>query len=147
MNIYIAAKYKRRFELRELAEQLKAAGHVVTSQWLWNAEEEKNTIREAAQMDVDDVMRADTLVFFGEPQASENRGGGRWFEFGMAHACGMRTIAVLNMDPTHGGHDHLPIGHESVFTALPEVELVYSKEELLKLLGVGAGKAAEKADA
>ena len=70
----------------------------------------------------------------GEPQASENRGGGRWFEFGYAHALGHRTIAVLDLDPRKGGHDHLPPGHESVFTALPDVELVTSWDELVNQL-------------
>lgn len=134
-SIYIAAKYQRRFDLRPVAEQLQALGHDLTCQWLWNGEEQK-TIQEAAIMDVEDVRRADILVFIGEPQASENRGGGRWFEFGMAHALGKRCIAVLDLDPTQGGHDHLPIGHESVFTALPDVELVTSQDELVKLLAM-----------
>nr|QIG67116.1 DUF4406 domain-containing protein [Rhizobium phage RHph_TM26] len=133
-NIYIAAKYQRRFDLRPLAEELKALGYEITAQWLYNGEEQK-TITEAAIMDLQDVERADTLIFIGEPQASENRGGGRWFEFGLACAWGKRTIAVLDYDPTKGGHDHLPIGHESVFTALPSVETVGSGDELLKLMG------------
>lgn len=133
MKIYIAAKYQRRFDLRPLAHKLAEAGHEVTSTWLWNGEEGK-TITDAAVMDMDDVKRADCLVFIGEPQASENRGGGRWFEFGAAWALGKRTIAVLDMDPSKGGHDHLPIGHESVFTALPGVVTVTSQESLLDFL-------------
>lgn len=133
-NIYVAAKYQRRFDLRELAEHLMAQGHDVTAQWLWDGEEGK-PIEEAAAMDVDDVRRSDVLVFVGEPQFSENRGGGRWFEFGMAHALGKRCVAVLDMESGKGGHDHLPEGHESVFTALPDVEVVCSQDELLELLG------------
>lgn len=133
-SIYLAAKYAKRNEgLRDLGEALQGLGFEVTANWLWDGEEGK-TIQQAAVMDVEDVRRADTLVFFGEPQASENRGGGRWFEFGMAHALGKRCIAVLNLDPTKGGHDHLPIGHESVFTALPDVEVATSIEELMDLL-------------
>ena len=131
-SIYIAAKYQRRFDLRPMAEQLQDLGHEITAQWLWNGEEGK-PIQEAAIMDVEDVRRADILVFIGEPQASENRGGGRWFEFGMAHALGKRCIAVLDLDPTRGGHTHLPIGHESVFTALPDVEVVPSWAELVDM--------------
>lgn len=133
-SIYLAAKYAKRNEgLRDLGEALQGLGFEVTANWLWDGEEGK-TIQQAAVMDVEDVRRADTLVFFGEPQASENQGGGRWFEFGMAHALGKRCIAVLNLDPTKGGHDHLPIGHESVFTGLPDVEIVTSQEELVQLL-------------
>jgi nucleoside 2-deoxyribosyltransferase len=130
-SIYIAARYDRRFDLRAVAGLLQAQGHEVTAQWLWDGEEKCRTITEAAVMDVEDVRRADVLVFIGEPQASENRGGGRWFEFGMAHALGKRCIAVLDLDPTRGGHTHLPIGHESVFTALPDVEVVTSWAELV----------------
>lgn len=129
-SIYIAAKYQRRFELRPTADALKRLGYNITAQWLWDAEEGK-TISQKAIMDVEDVRRADCLVFIGEPQASENRGGGRWFEFGMAHALGIRCIAVLDLDPAKGGHDHLPIGHESVFTGLPNVEIVTSLDELV----------------
>lgn len=139
MKIYIAAKYQRRFDLRPLAEMLQALGCEITAQWLWDGEVNK-TIQQAAVMDVEDVRRADTLVFIGEPQASENRGGGRWFEFGMAHALGKRCIAVLDLDPTKGGHDHLPLGHESVFTALPDVELVTSQEELLHIMAMEAAR-------
>lgn len=133
-SIYIAAKYDRRQTgLRDLAAALEVLGFGITSRWLYDGEEGK-TIQEAAVMDVEDVRRADILVFIGEPQASENRGGGRWFEFGWAHAQGTRCIAVLDLDATKGGHDHLPIGHESVFTALPDVEIVTSQDELIQLL-------------
>lgn len=134
MRVYIAAKYARRFELRDLVETLAIAKVESTAQWI-DGDEEGKTITEAAVMDYEDVRRADVLIFIGEPQASENRGGGRWFEFGLAHAMGKRCIAVLNMDPSKGGHDHLPIGHETVFTALPDVEIVTSIEELIELLG------------
>ena len=135
-SIYLAARYASRNEgLRTLGEHLIDLGFQVTANWLWGSEEGK-TIQECAVMDVEDVRRADTLVFFGEPQASENRGGGRWFEFGMAHALGKRCIAVLNLDPTVGGHVHLPIGHETVFTGLPDVEIAHSVDELLILLNL-----------
>lgn len=134
MKVYLAAKYQRRFELRPLAEQLQAAGHEVTAQWIWDGEEKCRTITEAAEMDVADVLRADCLVFFGQPQASENRGGGRWFEFGLAYQAGKKLIAVLDMTKGLGGHDHLPPGHESVFTALPEVTTVTHWRELVDML-------------
>ncbi len=132
-SIYIAAKYAKRFELKPLAEKIQEMGIEVTSTWIWRGEEGKD-IRDAALMDVADVRRADGLVFIGEPQASENRGGGRWFEFGLAYALNKWCFAVLDTDPTRGGHDHLPIGHESVFTALPEVEIFASTNELLLAL-------------
>lgn len=138
-KIYIAAKYARRLTgLRDLAAALKVLGYEITAQWLEDAEDGPDHIQDCAIRDVEDVRRADILVFIGEPQASENRGGGRWFEFGWAHAYGLRCIAVLDLDPTKGGHDHLPIGHESVFTALPDVEIVTSFDELIQLLAAEA---------
>lgn len=133
MKIYIAAKYHKRHDLRPLAETLERLGHKLTCRWLWDGEEGKS-IQEAATMDVQDVLRADCLIFIGEPQASENRGGGRWFEFGLAYGIMKRCIALLDMDPTVGGHSHLPIGHESVFTALQDVQVVRSEDELLDVL-------------
>lgn len=134
MRIYIAAKYQKRFELRALAEEIRLLGHELTCRWLFDGEEGKG-IEAAAAMDVEDVNRSDCLIFVGEPQASENRGGGRWFEFGLAYAGGINCIALLDMDPTVGGHSHLPLGHESVFTALPEIDVVNNTDDLLKLLG------------
>lgn len=133
MKIYIAAKYHKRQELRPLSEALRFLGHEMTSRWIWDHEEGK-TIADAAIIDVEDVLRADCLIFIGEPQSSKNTGGGRWFEFGLAYGKEKRLIAVLNMDSTVRRHERLPLGHESVFTALPEVEIVRSKEELLSLL-------------
>lgn len=109
-KVYIAARYDRRFELRFAANAIRSNGHEVTAQWLDNAEEEKETEAEAAQMDVDDVLRADTVLFIGEPKGSANRGGGRWFELGLAYAYGKRIFFV----PGEGGS-------ETVFTALPEI--------------------------
>lgn len=133
MKIYIAAKYQKRFELRALAEEIRLLGHELTCRWLFDGEEGKG-IEAAAAMDVEDVNRSDCLIFVGEPQASENRGGGRWFEFGLAYALDKHCIALLDMDPTVGGHSHLPLGHESVFTALPNVQLVTSEDDLLRIL-------------
>lgn len=133
MKIYIAAKYQKRHELRHLAWKLSNLGHDITSQWLINAEEGKG-IQEAAIMDFEDVMRCDCLIFIGEAQSSHNNGGGRWFEFGLAYGTGKRCIALLDLDPKVGGHSHLPIGHESVFTALPNVQIVTSEKDLLEIV-------------
>lgn len=109
MKVYLAAKYDRRFQLREIRDKLVAEGIEVTAQWIDNAEESKG-MAEAAQMDLDDIDRADTVVFFGLPKGSENTGGGRWFEFGYAYAKGKPCMAILHES-----------GHESVFSALPSV--------------------------
>lgn len=133
MRIYLAARYARMEEIRGYGEQLEAAGHIVTSQWIKGKEEGGKGAKAAAQMDIDDVLNAEAIIFFGEPRGSANRGGGRWFEFGLAFASGHRLIAVLDMsgDATH---DHNEPGHESVFTHLDEVEKFTSFHELLEVL-------------
>jgi hypothetical protein len=116
MKVYIAAKYSRRYELRALRDALQVMGHPVTAQWLDNAEESKG-LAQAAEMDVDDVLRADALLFMGEPRGSQNRGGGRWFEFGVAYQAGKVCYVICppSSDPSDERRD------ESVFTHLPSV--------------------------
>lgn len=123
MNIYIAAKYGKRFELRDLADLLRNQGHEVTSRWIENGEETAMTAQYAAQMDIDDIDRADLVLFLAEPVGSLNTGGGRYFELGYALAMGKRLVAVQPGDPqpTSDGRYR---SHEVVFLAHPAVHLV-----------------------
>lgn len=134
-KIYIAASYRRKDEMRALADRLEMYGHEVVARWINGAEEGKD-IEAAAAMDFEDVCMCDTLIFIGEPQGSEIRGGGRWWEFGAAYALDKRCIAWLNTEavPDLGDRTHLPPGHESVFTALGDVMIVKSYEELVEEL-------------
>ena len=136
VKVYIAAKYARRFELRALAAALKAHGVEITARWLDNGEEEAAGPAEAGQMDVDDVARADALVFIGEPHGSKNTGGGRWFELGLAYAYGKRCLVLLAPQPEErvaamGGTE---ADHESVFTSMPYFEKYHSQEEIMQAL-------------
>jgi hypothetical protein len=112
-------------EMRGHAETLRAAGHTVTSRWVYGSETERgedqseSTAVRASKMDIADVLEAETILFFGEPRGSSNRGGGRWFELGLAYASGLRCICVLNMND-EAVHDHNESGHESVFTHIFE---------------------------
>lgn len=138
MNIYIAGKYGRRLDddVRKFRRDLEDLGHVITAQWLDNAEESKG-LREAAIMDVEDVLRADALIFLGEPRGSANRGGGRWFEFGLAWGTDKKCYAVLPDPLTPEGAPNFEYElngrrDESVFTHLPEVLRFDSYAELLE---------------
>jgi nucleoside 2-deoxyribosyltransferase len=128
MKFYIAAKYARRFELRALRDALQAMGHPVTSQWLDNAEESKGQAA-AAEMDVADVLEADAIVFMGEPRGSQNSGGGRWFELGVAFQAGKVCHAIL--PPSLEPHGDERGRNESVFTSLPSFYRHESVEEFL----------------
>lgn len=138
MKIYMAGKYGLRLEswFQEARERLEARGHVVTSRWM-DGDEEKTTTEGAARMDIEDVDRAEALVFFGETPQSENRGGGRWFELGYAYAIGKECYAVLKLpeNPEPDWKQSRREGHESVFTALEEVTCVTSVDELVDTLG------------
>jgi len=124
MKIYVAAKYGRREELKAVHQKLREAGHEPTSTWIEKGEDDTEAAWvNAAQLDVADVMRANAIIFFGQPKGSENRGGGRWFELGLAWSIGLRTIVILDK------------GHESVFTLLPEMEAFYNIEDAIAALG------------
>lgn len=91
---YLAARYSRREELNQYADQLVALGHQVTSRWLAGnhqisdaglSEEGSKEERERfAQEDWADVMAADTVIAFTEPPRSTASRGGRHVEFGIA---------------------------------------------------------------
>jgi nucleoside 2-deoxyribosyltransferase len=123
MKVYIAGKYGRRHEFVYVANALKAHGHENTARWV-NGDEEGQGAAAAAQMDVDDVLRADAILFIGQPKGSANTGGGRWFELGLAYANKKRCLAVLDG------------GSETVFTALPEIKCFDSVEAALVALEV-----------
>lgn len=116
MNIYIAAKYNHRFVLRNLVAMLQEIGIESTSQWINNAEESKSQ-QEAAQMDIDDIHRADAILFFAEPKGTANTGGGRYFELGYAYAINKKIYCVVVGE------------HETVFTSLSKVEVINAKPE------------------
>lgn len=120
MKIYIAARYDRRYELRDVATQLANSNHEITSRWLDNGEESKSQV-DGALMDLEDVDRADIIVFYAQQTGSFNKGGERWFEFGYAYAKGKPVIVVLP-EPVDM--------HESVFTALIPI-VCYSNEMLI----------------
>ena len=48
----------------------------------------------AALMDLRDVDSADCVIFMAEPYGSENRGGGRYFEYGYAFAMQKHIIVI-----------------------------------------------------
>lgn len=127
MKVYIAARYGRRFELRPLVDNLKALGIHSTSRWIFNEEMTALTQEEAAIMDVEDVLAADAFLFFAEPNGSVNKGGGRYFELGLAYAR-MKSVVVIQPPAMPEGHG-IPGKHEVVFVALPTFTVVDTLEQ------------------
>lgn len=94
MKIYIAGRYSRRDEFREVAKQLEEMGHEVTSQWLDEDVDLNHTMADiqpefatgAALTDLHDIDEAQVVLFFSESKLTPR--GGRHVEFGYALAKG-----------------------------------------------------------
>jgi hypothetical protein len=101
-KVYIAARYSRRDEMRSVAQLLMGNGITVTSRWLYEdkplqtklGDDTPGFYRETAHVDIEDVMRADTLLFFSEDPHLGTPRGGRHVEFGFALGQGKRVVVI-----------------------------------------------------
>jgi hypothetical protein len=99
-HVYLASRFERQAELKELACLMWAAGgYVITSRWLdhdggLSVGPGKDSVTAAAwaQKDLDDVTLADTLVLFTDTNPVSR--GGSNVELGYALALGKRCIVV-----------------------------------------------------
>lgn len=100
MKIYLAARYSRFPELQAYRDDLRTAGHVVTSRWIEGTHQAKDltaTIDEARTFAVDDIAdlaEADCIISFTECPRSGNSRGGRHVEHGLALAWNKKIIVV-----------------------------------------------------
>lgn len=94
MKIYIAGRYSRRDEFREVAKKLVSYGHEVTSRWLDEQIDVAHSMADltpayaakAAAHDLSDIDDAVAILFFSEDALTPR--GGRHVEFGYALAQG-----------------------------------------------------------
>lgn len=105
MIVYLAARYSRRDELRQVRDELQRRGHVVSSRWLdtdWERRPDggstvapdEHRVRYCL-IDLEDVLAADCLVSFTEePNSVHGKRGGRHVEYGVALQAGKRLIVV-----------------------------------------------------
>jgi hypothetical protein len=102
-RIYLIARFARRAEMREVAQELREMGHTITSSWIdiadsiadeeflaWAPHEE---ITRAAMEDWRDIDNADWVIAFTDP-SGDYPGGARHAEFGLALAAGQRILLV-----------------------------------------------------
>ena len=114
MKIYIAHNFAARESLLpSIVSTLEKWGHEITSQWLVC---QKGAMPETATMDIEDVDRADAILFFTE-QYGPTPGRGKYFELGYAYASG-KTVFIL------GKADNC------IFFRLPKVIRLTSLNEL-----------------
>lgn len=126
-RIYIAARYSRRDEMKALARQLHERGFVVTSRWLDEdkplntqlGDDSEDFYRMTAEIDLEDVRKADTILFFAEDPKVGTPRGGRHVEFGYALGLGKRLLVIG--------------GEENIFHYLPQVRCFRNQEDFLEL--------------
>ena len=131
MKVYLAAAFSRKNEILQVAHQLEEIGVTVTSRWLTeqhaaSTDTSKSAfLAERAQIDLDDIDRADVLVRFSDDLSaptvpSHLATGSRMGE--MMHArANHKTIIVVG-------------GHQCVFDYLPDVSHVRTVDDLIRWL-------------
>lgn len=126
MRIYIAGRYSRRDEFREVAAILNAAGCLVTSRWLDEdkpldmnmGDDSEEFYTETSRVDLEDIELANSVLFFSEDPLIGTPRGGRHVEFGYALAKGKR-ISVIG--PKENVFHYSPrVSHYSTLTHFME---------------------------
>lgn len=121
MRLYLAGRYSRRDEFREIATQLRANGFIVTSRWLKENADLHHKLGDpidghddvatfylkTAIIDCEDIQAADVILFFAEDPHVGTPRGGRHVEFGYALGIGKRLFVIG--------------GEENIFHYLPNV--------------------------
>lgn len=101
MNVYLAARFAARPQMREYAAQLTALGFRVTAHWIWVEGDPTESVvapaerTAAALQDVGDLMASHMVIAFdGDPADPNTERGGRHVEFGMAVGFGKTLVYV-----------------------------------------------------
>lgn len=105
LKVYLASRFGRQAELREVANKLRAARIEITSRWLDDPSDlpEGGPVSSSgdpvalARRDLDDIDECDVLVLFTEDPATIVPGaqrGGRHFECGYAHRAGKGVVII-----------------------------------------------------
>src|SRR5262245_15466138 len=95
-RIYLASRFGRREEMRDVANDLASEGFEVTSRWLSSpaaltkSDIDGGPAADLALMDLEDLHRSDACIAFTEPPGSAAPGrGGRHVELGIAVGLGL----------------------------------------------------------
>jgi len=125
LRIYIAGPYAKRKELREVAEKIIAAGHTVTSQWLWLKDHEVES-KDTALNDLMHINDSTVFLAMTEPKGSEYSTGGRHFEAGWAYSryVNRRLSSLCMIGPL-----------ENTFYHLKEWQRFYNVDDFLAKIG------------
>lgn len=123
-QVYLAARYSRQTEMREVARELEDMGYEMSCRWisgdhqikdgLCPDEELQERIRFALE-DYHDVVASNIIISFTEVPRSSTTRGGRHVEFGIGLGIHKRLV---NIGP-----------RENIFHYLPQVEVYDSWEQ------------------
>lgn len=106
MKIYLASRWGRKEEMKEVAAKIKLMGHEITSEWIdegsmdqeynyggenWNPSEVMANY--TARRDFYGINKCSLLVIFTD-YSPDGTTGGRHVEFGAAYVMGKLTIVV-----------------------------------------------------
>ena len=127
-RIYLAARFVRQHEMREHAQELRAAGYLCDPAWLSESHDLPDDVKpddprgaEFAADDIHDLRQSDIVICFTEqPRSAVNGRGGRHVELGLAIAWDKRILIV--------GF------RENVFCWLPQIEFHPSWNSALQAL-------------
>lgn len=135
MRIYLAARYSRREELRQVACMLVERGHKVVSEWVFRDDDElsvdrlESSARQAhrvADRDVRGIQSCDLLVQFSGDGTTQ---GGKHFELALAWAYRKECVIV---GPPENLFQFLPgIRRVKDLSGLGDVLAELSAEEIL----------------
>ena len=115
MKVYLAAQYKQKHEINKYAQELRNLGIGVTSSWLEEphapntqlGEVSEDTRRLYAYSDLNDIDRADAIVFFSQEPTTPTLRGGRHVEFG--YGIGTRKKILVVGPRENIFHHHLSV--------------------------------------
>lgn len=102
MNVYLEARYARKFEMRQVRKRLMALGHVVVSRWLDEADDHTyenatdEEMREHSLDDIEDVRIADIILHFSDVglDFGYTAHGGKHVEFGAGLILGVPIVVI-----------------------------------------------------
>jgi len=123
-RVYIASRYSRRDEMRDVAEQLSERGFIVSSTWLQEDYPLNMNLdgltpeqhADIARQDLEDLTGSDIMVFFAEDQNNQPPRGGRHVELGFALALGISVYIIGD--------------RENIFHYLPDCKVIPNLEAL-----------------
>lgn len=128
MKIYVAAKFDRKEEVRQLYKEVEARGHRITADWTTHKPikpyaDNPDIARQYAIEDINGVLEADIFVLLIGPCST-----GVYTELGAAihsqTSTGKPLIYVVGENPG-----------ASMFFFHPSVEYLKTKDELIEKLG------------